>query len=486
MDDLTKFLITLDDLRQLTQRRNPQAVHGKLAGYLAARPPRPCRIECATFDTVYVTSDIHADFRKFVQVLRVNRLLEETEAEAEEEHDDDDDDDDDDDGKVSSPSAWAEDNTEEEAFEKSKTKRHRRQEDEEPVVVNARWTGGSKTLLVILGDIVDGHREHSAPGIDDPKGTFEILIHALIHNLRIRANLANSDVLFTLGNHDVESVLTTVEDERQHMYDSYVHDSAKAFFNNDMNARRNMLLPFYYNSPYTFLEFVHGRGGALSQYVFVHAGIHNSAGRRIDRMWRKVQKKIDSDGLEKMLPVLSLLNKKYKNDIFWTRDYLKSKTCRAIGNERFPMVVVGHCPTPFMAQDDFDDFDDDAGCDVVKQQQSRGAWVSRGRRGCIRVGCRHASTGDPKVVFVDTASSAVFRQPGQENAQRDVEILKLSKSKSVDDGVGGAAFYYKLERQWNDESRRRLSKRRRHGTKSKRSVVVGGGGGTKKSRRRLR
>ena len=281
--------------------------------------------------------------------------------------------------------------------------------------------------MVIVGDLVDGRRNRD---VDDPKGNFEILIHALIHNLRIRANMVDSDVLFTLGNHDVESVLTTTKLERQHMYDNYVHASAKVFFNNSIHERRNRLMPFYYNSPYTFLEFVHQK---QVQYVCVHAGIHNSSGQRIDEPWKALQEKIDRKGLQRMLPLLSMLNRGDKNDIFWTRDYLEPQTCVAIRDEPFPVIIVGHCPTPFAAAAN-DDEDD-----LCENSSSSSKKMKNNLRGCVRVGCQNHRT--PKVIFVDTASSAAFRLNAEQH--RDVEILKLSKTTS------DSLFYYKMERQLN-------------------------------------
>ena len=55
-------------------------------------------------------------------------------------------------------------------------------------VWNVEWIAGD-TLLVILGDLVDG---------TDPRT--RLLIHILIFNLRISARAVNGDVLFTIGN----------------------------------------------------------------------------------------------------------------------------------------------------------------------------------------------------------------------------------------------------------------------------------------------
>ena len=57
------------------------------------------------------------------------------------------------------------------------------------------------TMLMITGDLVDGRR--GSRTVDDPRGSYEMLLHILIYNLRIDARERNSDVLFTIGNHDL-------------------------------------------------------------------------------------------------------------------------------------------------------------------------------------------------------------------------------------------------------------------------------------------
>ena len=102
------------------------------------------------FGTVVVTSDVHADLRKMVQLLvdaRLVRIANET-------------------------------------------------EDIYNDVWNVEWIAGD-TLLVILGDLVDGKRRKD---VTDPRGSYEMLIHILIFNLRISARAVNGDVLFTIGN----------------------------------------------------------------------------------------------------------------------------------------------------------------------------------------------------------------------------------------------------------------------------------------------
>ena len=103
------------------------------------------------FGTVVVTSDVHADLRKMVQLLvdtKLVTIVDET-------------------GDV--------------------------YED----VWNVEWIARD-TLFVILGDIIDGKRGRRS--VTDPRGSYELLIHILLFNLRITARAINADVLFTIGN----------------------------------------------------------------------------------------------------------------------------------------------------------------------------------------------------------------------------------------------------------------------------------------------
>jgi hypothetical protein len=462
-DKLKEMLLNVDDVKRLCLqgggKDDVDDVFTKINNYKSTTTHT---IACETYRKIYVTSDIHADFRKFLQILIKNKLVDFYV------NDDDDDDDDDEydslyDDDDDEPTDLGNDNEDEEEFEHDKRRLSKKDKIYDPemiydpaLIANVQWTGGSSTLLVILGDLVDGHRQDSAAALDDREGTFELRLHALIHNLRIRANLAESNVLFTLGNHDVESVLTTDTAERKHMYDNYVHISAKTFFKN-MNLRREMLLPFYRNSPYMFLEFFRKKlprsslrsssssslNRRVVQYVLVHAGIHNRQGQRVDLKWRALQQRMDeANGLtDDIIDELSRVNSTdddKMNNIFWSRNYLESKTCVAIQRKKFPLVIVGHCPTPFMTSSR-----NAADCDSVRKTSN--TLVAHGRRGCVSVGCRHRNSADPKVIFVDTASSEVFRLSGQKNSLRDVEILKMTAAPNRREND----FYYRLQRQWN-------------------------------------
>jgi hypothetical protein len=66
---------------------------------------------------------------------------------------------------------------------------------------NLKWIGGSNKVFIIVGDLVDGRREGTE--IPDSKGTAEFLLHVFLYNLRIKAIKEKSEVLFTIGNHDV-------------------------------------------------------------------------------------------------------------------------------------------------------------------------------------------------------------------------------------------------------------------------------------------
>jgi hypothetical protein len=126
-------------------------------------------IDCNNYDNVYITSDIHADYRKLIQTLVDNDL-------------------------ITLPDGFTRDNL----FGPLKIY-------DRALITKTRWNN-TRTCLIILGDIVDGKRRDDMQ-VDDPLGQFEILIHMFLFNLRRRALEKNSLVAFTLGNHDFHSII---------------------------------------------------------------------------------------------------------------------------------------------------------------------------------------------------------------------------------------------------------------------------------------
>ena len=85
------------------------------------------------------------------------------------------------------------------------------------------------TMLMITGDLVDGMRvdPRGSRTVDDQRGSYEMLLHILIFNLRIDARERNSDVLFTIGNHDLYSVLLPRAFPNHELWRSYTDEEAR-------------------------------------------------------------------------------------------------------------------------------------------------------------------------------------------------------------------------------------------------------------------
>ena len=153
-------------------------------------------IECSKFDTVYFTSDIHSDLRKFVQMLQLSGLV----RSALDPYNGDD---------IYNPN----------------------------LITDMEWIAKPKTILVIIGDLVDGKRGYgqklwdgtyqAVNSPDDNRGSFELLLHTLLYNLRIKANMGNSEILYTLGNHEHKTIIDTANDIG--FYKDYVTDKADKF-----------------------------------------------------------------------------------------------------------------------------------------------------------------------------------------------------------------------------------------------------------------
>jgi hypothetical protein len=308
-------------------------------------------------------------------------------------------------------------------------------------ITDVKWKAGEKTMFIIIGDLVDGMRIDEKTVVNDPRGSFEILLHSLIHNMRIKAQLQSSDVRFTLGNHDVESLILEPEIKSYSYYaDMYVHPTSRGFFNS-LKTRRATLLPFYNNSPYIFLNLK----SQPNEFIFVHAGLHKPKYKNVSIIY-------DNDRISAVEPIQTninnIINEKQntveegfkKNalkdqlvEILNNRSYeTKITDCASIDNN--PIAIVGHCPTTFNGDKLINGRPEYAHCEVDLDVNN----VKKGV-GCVVLQCSHSN---PKVAMVDTASSQAFRYDNGDNYNREVEILKMSLSEGT----------YKLERQLNGVS----------------------------------
>jgi hypothetical protein len=146
-------------------------------------------IDTSKYSTVYITSDIHADILKIIQLLQKEELI----------------------TPLTDPYT---------------------ETDLCSLVTTLQWNEKKKnTLLIIVGDLVDGRRTDE---VKDTLGSFELLLHILLYNLRVSAMNYGSNVLFTIGNHDYMTVVLAPLDtwiaNVLKMVDLYVHTSAKKYF----------------------------------------------------------------------------------------------------------------------------------------------------------------------------------------------------------------------------------------------------------------
>jgi hypothetical protein len=361
----------------------------------AAERVRPQHeLQCADFDTVVATSDFHADFPKTMQLLR-------------------------DAGLIALPPGL-------DPWEHRYNPR---------LVTETTWRV-QRTLLVVCGDIVDGVRPSSrgsSSSVDDPEGSFELRLHCLLFNLRILAEQGGSAVLFTVGNHDMHTVLRN-DDLWQ-----YVSEAATGFFGGqkalkrlrsrtispaEANAPRSAALsPFYACSPYLMLSLQNE--SPSPEVVFVHGGLRIES-RSIYDETKQAQEGVDA--AETAEARLTQLKDSFPNDdtgrqpgddphhVTWRREYAKTSRCESnqtIQNAGCELIVVGHCTT-------------DAIADLREQNQCEDA------KGCLLLACEdeHAARDSPLIALVDTAMSACFHNDAQAAKERPTQMLLLRKKAS--------------------------------------------------------
>jgi hypothetical protein len=341
------------------------------------------------FGTVIVTSDVHADLRKMVQLLVDTKLV----------------------AIVGEPGDIYED------------------------VWNVEWIAGD-TLFVILGDLVDGKRGRRT--VTDPRGSYELLIHVLLFNLRIRARELGSDVLFTIGNHDMFSVMLPTYVRKWPMYtaDTHLAFAPEPVHEPDEVAepataweqRAAMLELFYLCSPYLLIRLgsvllMHGGllgadprpQGVTGSCIFDATERAQSAIRTA--MVRSNDIGMGTRGVKRALRrYMARTRKRCRDNIIEARGYgvhSEEHICAAeettgLADDGVELVVAGHCLTH-------------------NTEHVRGAECKADKHGDSKVGCvvYFQCNGGPTIALVDVALSECFRSRGSENASRLVQVLKL-------------------------------------------------------------
>lgn len=298
-----------------------------------------------------------------------------------------------------------------------------------------------RTLLILVGDIVDGHRhiDFGPPSsIPDPTGNIELLLHAYLYNLRIKARAKNSELLFTIGNHDYLTVILEDDSQNKGFYKNYVHPSAAQFFGSRQN-RRTCLLPFYNCCPYVMLDL----GGEVA---FIHGGFlgyDDAAGQMINNTnaVKTIQKHLDAThNFSALSPNDHLLLNNiggdrgtgYEYSPLWSRAYARlspDEVCPTISNF-YKMVVVGHCQ---MALDCGSEGYHSA---HILSKKAYTKYKCGGENGCVAIGCD--SLLGPQLAFVDIAFSRAFsgflprRLSKSDELGRRAEMLVLRHITQID------------------------------------------------------
>jgi len=327
-----------------------------------------------------------------------------------------------------------------------------------------RWNPAmNHTLLVIVGDIVDGYRNKLS--VNDRVGDIEIKLHILLFNLRLSAQSYNSELRFTIGNHDYHTVIqdadtpgylddlpepyNTATDpseiailKRSYygfidvIYDEYVHPTAKALFGTRAN-RRNCLLPFYECCPYVCIT-------VDNEMIFVHASLHGGPQGQYNLTQKllEVQERIDSstlvdsitgDNLSNIHFIAHVNNNMIYGSPLWTRFYSiapQAVVCDVVTASPYKMTIVGHCQTNSCK---------DAGGNMesILSKAEYRAHSCNTLGGCVLLGCNDPADAGPRLAFVDIAMSRAFSNKG-----RREEILLLENIEGLQD----TRFYNKITR----------------------------------------
>ena len=338
------------------------------------------------YDTVYVTSDIHSDYRKFIQTLVSI-------------------------GLINIPNGIN-------IYSVDGIYDHR-------IITESTWNPmKKKTLFVIVGDLVDGKRKSS---VLDNRGNFELLLHAFIYNMRIEALKYESNIVFTIGNHDHHTIIAPITNE--HIAEKYITDKSKKYFKTLTN-RRSTLLPFYECNPFYIFKLINKDDS--DNTIFVHGGLHSKSGRipYYDDII-KIQNKLSFNGLLNNINELDIFSRPprkgenyEKFSPVWTRYYSeKSEACTDVKKDfTNTLIVVGHTQTSSFINkkrlESIIDFNQYATCNKTQS--------------CVLLGCPRETDNGPNIAWVDSSiSSAFFNNTLEEESKRQIEILKLGHSKNT-------------------------------------------------------
>lgn len=399
MQDINSLLLTQSDILTFTSVQHLSSLNPEILEKIRSAGAilrTPYTIDKTKYDNVYVTSDLHGDALKFDNMLHNLGIV----------------------NASSEPGKLAP------LYNK---------------IPNIEWLP-KRTLVILVGDIVDAQRpmnDDLLSAVPDPLGNIELLLHSYLYNLRIKARQNESELLFTIGNHDYLTVIQEDHADNKFFYESYVHEHADTYFGSRAN-RRNCLLPFYNCCPYVMLDLG-------SEIAFVHGGFlgyDDSKSRLVNNTieLKSIQENLDFAIDFSILSVeehafLSYTggdrDTGYEFSPLWSRAYAHfgaEEVCPTI-KEFYKMVVVGHCQ---MAADCGQKGRHSA---QILAKKSYRAFNCGGKNGCVVIGC--GSDHGPQLALVDIAFSRAFSGflPGymtnKEEFDRRAEVLHLKHVKSV-------------------------------------------------------
>jgi len=298
----------------------------------------------------------------------------------------------------------------------------------------------SNSLLIIVGDLIDGKRGDDQE-VNDSKGSFEFLLHCFLYNLRLSALKRRSNVIFTLGNHDLHTVI--INSGLEH----YIASKSQEYFNSEGNnsKRASALKIFYTLSPYIFLNL--NRSDKSTEVVCIHGGLHSNLNNNASAIpeLNKIQTKVNTGGFQALTAadIAQLIRSEGNNGSpLWDRFYAtdtSDKHCKAIENDKTAadLIVVGHCPTA-------GGMNPRAEYLINSNQVAyKSCGTEANEKGCVVADCFDAK-GAPRLVFVDTMMSGAFYHSGSGiEMKRGNEILNLARG---DKENGETRFYNVISR----------------------------------------
>jgi hypothetical protein len=412
---LNLFLLTTEHVDLVTTPATLQQLPGAILQQVrgaAELLQRPYIIDDELYTNLYITSDIHADLDKFDSLLRRIGIVRRA--------------------------PWT-------AALGITAEAH--------VICNTEWIM-TETLVIIIGDIVDGRRGDDTLEIPDPKGDIELLLHMYLYNLRIKANSMESELRFTVGNHDFHTVIQE-NMTRPDFYTDYVHRSAQNFFVNHA-GRRSCLFPFYECCPYLMITI-------FNEVACVHGGFIGYNGATFGDTTPfilEAQGRVDQGHSFLALTGLQMnelatgnlagnTRSGFEVSPLWSRRYAYGTEAEICGHLNQPqniyrLTVVGHCQTgltipgaPFVRSCCADGQGGHGRAILARDEYTR---HNCNRGGCVLVGCRDPQ-GAPRLAFVDIAMSRAFNPLAPLNLR--AEVLHLQHNPALDDDE---RYYNVIER----------------------------------------